>query len=555
MSTGLKETGRPERQHALIVCAHLRRGRTKRRSKHFLQPISGLHIGSLIDQARYEVTLYHEDWHGPYDTRGSRARYDIVFLTGLQPDFDRMRQLSYHFRREGAVVVAGGSICTLFPEFAAEFFDVVCVGGVDSVADAIADFEAGRLKPIYRSPQQRITEYRVDYGLFNRHGIRTMPHLIEASRGCNFRCSFCVVPAEGATHTSYRLKSVADAIENAIVTSPRWSLRRLYPMLFFVDNNFSDNRADMLAICDLLRRHRKVRAWGALVTQNILRDHELIQRLGHSKCVALFVGLEFFDPTFLRRFNKKQNLSRHGSVIGDIAHAERQGICIMYGYLFDPRAQMVAEMEAQIAAIVDNPLIPPPTFYSVILPLAGTASFWEDAAAGRLAPNLRLRDLDGETIAYSNLADAEDKVEAFVKKMALRPHELMSVRQALRKVLWRTWNARGFHPLRAYLFVSSGLRAVFSEGHPANRTSYFAGDETLDPQYAEYPRSISREDWQRYFAPIQLTDENGHLASWLSRYAPSERVKGGVPIKTARDPAHPVNMESARTSERRLREI
>ena len=58
-------------------------------------------------------------WHGPYDT-GTLApgRFAIVFLTGLQMDFDRMRQLSYFFRRAGSLVVAGGSICTLFPEFA-----------------------------------------------------------------------------------------------------------------------------------------------------------------------------------------------------------------------------------------------------------------------------------------------------------------------------------------------------------------------------------------------------------------------------------------------------
>jgi hypothetical protein len=36
-----------------------------------------------------------------------------------------MRQLSYFFRREGATVVAGGSVCTQFPEFATQFFGVV----------------------------------------------------------------------------------------------------------------------------------------------------------------------------------------------------------------------------------------------------------------------------------------------------------------------------------------------------------------------------------------------------------------------------------------------
>jgi len=71
---------------------------------------------------------------------GALRRVRPGVLSGLQPDFDRMRQLSYFFRRSGATVVAGGSICTSFPEFATRFFDVVCAGGVDSVRGVVADY-------------------------------------------------------------------------------------------------------------------------------------------------------------------------------------------------------------------------------------------------------------------------------------------------------------------------------------------------------------------------------------------------------------------------------
>jgi hypothetical protein len=90
----------------------------------------------------------------------------------VQPDFDRMRQLSYFFRRERTTVVAGGSVCTQFPEFATQFFGVVCAGGVEIVADVLADFAAGRtLKPIYRSAITRIGDYSVNYGLLKCSGI------------------------------------------------------------------------------------------------------------------------------------------------------------------------------------------------------------------------------------------------------------------------------------------------------------------------------------------------------------------------------------------------
>jgi hypothetical protein len=49
----------------------------------------------------------------------------------------------------------------LFPEFAAQFFDAVCIGWVDSVPAVIADFERGAVQTYYRSPARRISHYTV----------------------------------------------------------------------------------------------------------------------------------------------------------------------------------------------------------------------------------------------------------------------------------------------------------------------------------------------------------------------------------------------------------
>jgi len=502
---------------AIVICTHLRPGRTKRRSKHFMQPLSGLHIASLIDPERFDVTLYHEDWHGPFEPRHAGG-YAIAFLTGLQPDFDRMRQLSYFFRRAGATVVAGGSVCTQFPEFATEFFDVVCAGGVEIVADLMADLKAGRpLKPIYRSPITRVDDYPVDYRLLPRSGINLKVHLLEASRGCSFRCSFCVIPAEAGGHAVYDLAAIANAVDSAIATSPRLSFRRWYPIVLFLDNNFSDDRGHMLAVCELLRKHRKVRMWGALVTQNVLRDRELVRRLAAAKCRALFVGLESLDRAFLRRFNKRQNLGR--DVLDDVAHAERQGIVVGYGYLFDPRHQTVAQMEEQMRLIARTDALSMPIYLSLVAPLTGTEVFWEDLCEGRLASNLRLRDLDGETIAYASLADTPENLSAFVDRLFRRLWEIVSRRAVLRKVLRRIVAARTLNPVYWYVLAASSLHCfVWARAYPSRRRSYLAGEDVLDPQYSECLGEVADEDRERYFEPIALTDADGQPMRWLQAY-------------------------------------
>jgi hypothetical protein len=518
--------GKPQ---ALVVCAHLRPGRNKRRSHYVMQPISGLHVASLIGQERFDVRLHHEDWHGPYDT-SARRRYDLVFLTGLQVDFDRMRQLAFHFRRGGAVVVAGGSLCTVFPEFASQFFDVVCAGGVECAADVAADFVAGRLKPIYRSPVASIRSYAVDYRHFVRSGVSPSMHLIETSRGCSFHCAFCTMPGEVGGHARYGLDALAQALDSATASAPLLSFRRWYPTVLLLDNNFSDDRGHMLAVAELLRSRRDVRGWGALVTQNILHDRKLLQILARSKCNGLFVGLESFDRELLRAQNKTQNLGRR-DVIDDIAYAESLGIGITYGYLFDPRRQSAAEMKRQIETIARHPTLPMPTYISVIAPLVGTKGFWDDARSGALAPNLRLRDLDGETIAYAHLADDPEALVALLEALFRRPWEVVGRLGVLTKTLRRLVRSGTRNPIRWYYIAAANLHCfVWSRAEISAPRTYLAGSDALDPQYFERPADLSEADRRRYFDPIVVTDAGGKLAAWLGQAPPAR-----PPARTVRN--------------------
>jgi radical SAM superfamily enzyme YgiQ (UPF0313 family) len=503
---------------ALVVCAHLRPGRDKRRTTYLMQPISGLHVASLIDEATFDVRLYHEDWHGPLEVTDCEG-YDLVFLSGLQVDFDRLRQLSFYFRRSGAVVVAGGSICTSFPEFASRFFDAVCAGGVDSVPAVVADFLKGSLKPIYRSSIAAISSYTIDYSFLTRSRISPAVHLIEATRGCSFKCSFCVIPSEVGAHASYDFDQLTKTIDNAISTSPILSFRRLYPILMMLDNNFSDDRAHMLRVCEYLKSNPRVRGWVALVTQNVLHDRELIKHLAASKCLGLFAGLESFDPELLRRYRKTQNLSKRHNVIDDIAYAESQGVTITYGYLFDPRYQKASEMERQICAIAQNPVLPMPIYMSVVAPLAGTDSFWDDLDTGRLAPNLRLRDLDGETIAYSQLADRADTIVTFVEKIFRRPWTVVGRAGIFLKTFRRLVRSGTMNPVRWYFMAVGTLHCfIWSSRTPSRPRSYLAGSDTLDPQYFERPEKLSDQDRATFFDPIYLTDAAGGASDWLKLY-------------------------------------
>src|SRR6516225_12094042 len=340
------------RENILILVAHLHEDRSRKQDRDILQSMAGLHIASLLDRSKYRLRLYHEMWHGPYPTAAIKPNeFAIVFLTGLQMDFDRMRQLSYFFQRAGAVVVAGGSICTLFPEFAARFFSVVCNGGVECVVDVMRDYECGSLKPLYRSPQNKIRRYEVDY---RENGITVPVHFVEASRGCNFKCDFCSVPAEKATHAVYEISDIAANINNSIESSPWLSIRRLYPFVSFIDNNLSNNLGHLREVCRILKADKRVRMWGALITQDVLRNRELIRLMADAKCCDIFTGIESIDLNFNRLHDKIQNIKGSTVLFDDIEYAQSIGMIIGYGYLFDPRITSIDQMKAELRQILQS---------------------------------------------------------------------------------------------------------------------------------------------------------------------------------------------------------
>ena len=511
------------RKKVAVVCATFSNDRSAKHDRYWLQPQSGLQIASQIDRDRYDVTLHHEMWHGLYRVDDVPA-VDIVFLTGLQRDFDRQRQLAYLFGRKGAVTVAGGSICTLFPDFAAGFFDAVCAGGVDSVPTVMRDFERGQLRRVYRAAPTSIGDYHVDYQLLADAGIGGQMHLVEASRGCDFACSFCTVPAERARHTTYGVDRVLTMIDDAIRASPWWSPKRHYPIVSFIDNNFANDRDYTIELCAALRRHPRVKGWGALVTQDVLRDHELIEQMADAKCGIVFSGIESLDPQFLKATNKRQNIKYADTLFEDVAFAQRRGIAVAYGYLFDPRVSTAAEMADQARRIAEIDVLTYPSYFSFIAPLLGTRLFWESADRGEMRPNLRLRDLDATTVAYRG-RDTDEELSRFAETVFRHTNRLVSRRRLVLKSLRMAWRNRPWNPRDYAVLLNANLR-VMHEMHIATRgirRDYLGGTDILDPSYAWFPADISPEDRRRYFDPILVTDGESRLQPWLERYRPANR--------------------------------
>ncbi|MBI4483986.1 MAG: cobalamin B12-binding domain-containing protein [Acidobacteria bacterium] len=79
---------------------------------------------------------------------------DLIALSVLTPTAHYSYEIADRLRRQGHTVIAGGIHPSVFLEEAAQHFDAVVIGeGEEVIPELVRDFQAGRLKKIYRAPR------------------------------------------------------------------------------------------------------------------------------------------------------------------------------------------------------------------------------------------------------------------------------------------------------------------------------------------------------------------------------------------------------------------
>ncbi len=124
--------------------------------------------------------------------------------------------------------------------------------------------------------------------------------LVEAGRGCHFRCEFCAIQSYfGNTQT----RRPADEIIEEI--------RRIKkPLIFFVDDNITSN---MEQAKEFFRKliPLKIR-WVSQASINAAHDEEFLKLIKASGCQGLLIGFESLNPENLRRMRKSFNMAHGG---------------------------------------------------------------------------------------------------------------------------------------------------------------------------------------------------------------------------------------------------
>lgn len=455
-----------------------------------------VYLAGAFNRTTTDVRIYNEQFSGPLHDPALLGWPHLLVLTGVTASFDRMLHLAAYARalNPSVVVAAGGPAIRALPKRGQTFFDYVCTGDVEQLQDVCREA---------LGPDSVAEEMFPRYDLAEK---RRLIAYVESSRNCNFRCSFCSLTGEKARYRHYDLEFLKRQLEAA-------GNRHIVA----IDNNFFGNDRrfyeDRVALLRDFYRRGRIRSWSALVTGDFFARPEHLEQAREAGCFALFSGVESFDEETLRSYNKRQSTVLPQTEM--IRRCLETGILFLYGVMLDPSSRRLRELNAEIDLIVGSAAITLPSYFTLAIPLLGTPYFRQCAEKNLLLPNLRLRDLDGVTLAMQPLDAIEDAI-AFARALPnLRGHR---TKVAAHSVKFLLRYGQTLSPLQ--LFAASVNAALISTESTASSPTqfrvkrpsqtYFAPTETLDPLYE--PVIPLSADLERFFRPTMITRADGSIS-------------------------------------------
>ena len=117
--------------------------------------------------------------------------------------------------------------------------------------------------------------------------------IVETSRGCEYRCTFCSIPRQ------LRAQSPDTVVELVRDLVDRYRIREVH----FVDPNFTFDRERALTICEGLKRETPELHW-TCKTRCDMVDGELLAMMASSGCYTISYGVESATDAILETLRK-----------------------------------------------------------------------------------------------------------------------------------------------------------------------------------------------------------------------------------------------------------
>jgi len=268
-------------------------------NKFMKLPLMGtLYLGTILDNAGYEVNIYNENILGR-DVKDAELAGDVLCISILTPSANRGYNIAKRFKElnPNSKVIIGGVHATFLKEEAARYADHVAIGEGE---DIILKIIEGKItdKYIYGNNLSEIDNVPPpNFDLLEKNEKMNIYPMI-TSRGCPFDCDFCSVTQMFGRR--YRTNPINRVIEDFKSLDGK--------RIFIYDDNFTANIRRSHKLMDRVIAEKMNLKWSTQVRVDVARDEKLVAKMRAAGCKRVYVGFESVNPKTLEIFNKHQGV-------------------------------------------------------------------------------------------------------------------------------------------------------------------------------------------------------------------------------------------------------
>ncbi|MDG3007055.1 B12-binding domain-containing radical SAM protein [Paludisphaera mucosa] len=314
-------------------------------------PVLALPVLAGLTPAGHEVVLVDENVEEiDFD---ALAAFDIVGLTGMTVQRDRMRAILEELHERGIFTVVGGPWVSVVEDAFAGLVDVVFVGEAEETWPRfLDDWSRGEHRARYeqadKTDMSRVPMPRYDLVKFREYATGC----VQTSRGCPFQCEFCdIIVIFGRKP---RIKT-PEMVVAEIEAQHRLGVR----LIFLVDDNFIGNKKAAKTILRAIIAWQRANGYPvALYTEaslDLAEDDELMRLMTEAGLIAVFIGIESPDEEALRETKKYQNV--RGGMAERVRKVQDAGLEVYAGMIVGFDHDDPSIFERQFRFLKDNRIL------------------------------------------------------------------------------------------------------------------------------------------------------------------------------------------------------
>jgi radical SAM superfamily enzyme YgiQ (UPF0313 family) len=292
-------------------------------------PVACLPLLAALTPAEHTVTLVDENVEALDFDRLARA--DLVGLTGMSVQRQRMREILTELKGRGAFTVVGGPWVSVQEDYFDDLADVIFVGEAEETwPQFLLDWKAGRHRRRYEQAHKTdMTKVPVP-----RFDLLKMRHYVfgsvQFSRGCPFQCEFCDIIVTFGRRP--RLKTSAQVLAELDALRAQ-----KIDMAFIVDDNLIGNKRAIKPLLRDLIAYQRANGYPfdffTEASLDLAEDDELMGLMVDANIVSVFVGIESPNEASLKETKKLQNVRPVGTLQERVRRIQDAGIEVWCGMI------------------------------------------------------------------------------------------------------------------------------------------------------------------------------------------------------------------------------